>query len=453
MTTPILAVILAAGEGTRMTSAVPKVLHHVAGRPMLDHVLASAAGGGAEFTAVVIGAGAEAVRAHLAKAAPAAAVHVQVERLGTAHAVLAARPSLEARRESHVIVLYGDTPLVRPETLAAATARLEAGADLVVLGFVAADPSGYGRLVMEGDALARIVEEKDANASERAVRLCNGGIMAFRAGLLPELLDAVGNDNAKGEYYMTDAVAIARARGLSAAVLTVGEDEVMGINDRVQLAEAEAVWQARARRAAMLAGATLVAPATVTLCHDTRLGRDVVVEPNVVFGPGVTVEDGAVIRAFSHLEGARVAGGATVGPFARLRPGADIGAGAHIGNFVEIKNADIAAGAKVNHLSYIGDASVGAKSNVGAGTITCNYDGVFKHRTTIGAGVFVGSHTTLVAPVTIGDGGYTAAGSVITEDVPADATAFARARQTVKEGHARRTREELLARRAAKPAG
>lgn len=447
--TDVLAVILAAGEGTRMRSSTPKVLHRVAGLPMLEHVAAAAAAGGAGRIAVVVGSGSDAVRAHLAAAVPEATVHEQAERLGTAHAVLAARPALDAAA-GPVIVLFGDTPLIRPETIRAAGDRLAEGPDIVVFGFEAADPAGYGRLILDGQGLARIVEDREATEAERAVTLCNGGIMAFRGGLLPDLVDAIGNDNAKGEYYLTDAVAIARSRGLRAEVLTVPETDVMGVNDRAQLAAAEAVWQGRARRAAMAGGATLVLPDTVAFSHDTRLGRDVVVEPNVVFAPGVVVEDGAVIRAFSHLEGARVAAGATVGPYARLRPGADIGDGAHIGNFCEVKNAVIGPGAKVNHLTYIGDADIGSKTNVGAGTITCNYDGVFKHRTVIGAGVFVGSNTTLVAPVTIGDGGYTAAGSVITKDVPADATAFGRARQSIKEGHARRTREGLAARKAAK---
>jgi bifunctional UDP-N-acetylglucosamine pyrophosphorylase/glucosamine-1-phosphate N-acetyltransferase len=302
---------------------------------------------------------------------------------------------------------------------------------------------------MDGDRVVAIVEERDADPDTRRIRLCNGGIMAFRGALLPDLLDAISNANAKGEFYLTDAVAIAAGRGLSTAVLSVAEEDVMGVNDRVQLAEAEAVFQARARRAAMLGGATLLAPDTVTFSYDTIVGRDVLIEPNVVFGPGVTLDDGAVVRSFCHLEAARVGPGAIVGPFARLRPGADIGPNAHVGNFCEIKNASLGDGTKVNHLSYIGDATVGAKTNVGAGTITCNYDGTFKHRTVIGSGVFVGSHTTFVAPVSVGDGGYTAAGSVVTVDVPADAVAFARSRQSNKEGHARRLREALAAKKAA----
>ncbi|MBH0238835.1 bifunctional UDP-N-acetylglucosamine diphosphorylase/glucosamine-1-phosphate N-acetyltransferase GlmU [Methylobrevis albus] len=446
-TAACLAVVLAAGEGTRMKSALPKVMHAVGGLPMVDHVIAAARAAGADRLAVVIGAGADTVRGHLARTAGDAAVFEQAERRGTAHAVLAARPALEAGA-AHVVILYGDTPLVRPATIAALRAALADGADVAVLGFEPADPTGYGRLVEDGGRLARIVEEKDAGPEEKAIRRCNAGLMAFRGEHLPALLDRIGNANAKGEFYLTDAIELAGAAGLTATVVLSGADEVAGVNDRVQLAAAEAVFQAERRQAAMLAGATLAAPKTVFFAHDTVLGRDVVVEPNVVFGPGVTVEDGAVIRAFSHLEGARVGAGATIGPYARLRPGADLAAGAHIGNFVEIKNADIGAGAKVNHLTYIGDASIGAGSNIGAGTITCNYDGVFKSRTVIGAGVFVGSNTTLVAPVSVGDGGYTAAGSVITRDVPADAMAFGRARQVVKEGHAAKVRAALKAKKA-----
>lgn len=449
MTAPAcLAVILAAGEGTRMASSLPKVLHPVGGRPMLDGVIAAARAGGADALSVVVGAGADAVRAHLARSAPEASVHLQAERLGTAHAVLAARPRL-AEGAGEVLVLFGDTPLLSRAEIAALRTALAAGADVVVAGFTAADPTGYGRLVTRDGRLVAIVEEKDADAETRAIRLCNGGVMAFRGALLPELLEAIGNANAKGEYYLTDAVAIAVARGLVTAVCEAPEAAFMGVNDRAQLARAEAEFQARARLAAMAAGASLTAPETVFFSHDTRLGRDVTVEPNVVFAPGVTVADRAVIRAFSHLEGASVGTGAIIGPYARLRPGAAIGADAHIGNFVEVKNADVDTGAKINHLTYVGDASVGARSNIGAGTITCNYDGTFKHRTVIGAGVFIGSATTLVAPVRVGDGGYTAAGSVVTEDVPADAMAFGRARQVTKEGRGKAVREALAARKAA----
>jgi bifunctional UDP-N-acetylglucosamine pyrophosphorylase/glucosamine-1-phosphate N-acetyltransferase len=443
VSTACIGIVLAAGEGTRMKSATPKVMHPVGGRPMLDAVLASARAAGIDRLAVVIGAGADRLRAHLAKTHPDARVVEQAERLGTGHAVLAAAPVVEPGDE--VVVLYGDTPLVEPATIGRMRAALEGGADVAVLGFRTPAPTGYGRLLLDGDRLVAIVEEKDADAATRAIDLCNSGIMAFRAGLVPELLAAIGNANAKGEYYLTDAVAVAAARGRRAVVVEGEADEFVGVNDREQLAAAEAIFQRRARRAAMLAGVTMTAPETVYLAHDTRLGRDVAIGPNVVFGPGVTVGPSVTIHAFCHIEAATIDGGAIIGPFARLRPGASVGPEAHVGNFVEIKNADIAAGAKVNHLTYIGDASIGARSNIGAGTITCNYDGVSKHRTEIGAAVFVGSHTTLVAPVKVGDGAFTAAGSVITRDVPDDAMAFGRSRQENKDGMARAKREALLA--------
>jgi bifunctional UDP-N-acetylglucosamine pyrophosphorylase/glucosamine-1-phosphate N-acetyltransferase len=448
-----LAVILAAGEGTRMKSDLPKVLHAVGGRPLIDAVLESARAGGASRLAVVIGAGADKVRAHLGKTAPDAQVFEQRERLGTAHATLAAREALVDHR-GPVLVLFGDTPLVRPSTISALTARLSAGADIALLGFKTDTPTGYGRLIVRDGRLTAIVEEKDADAATKEIRLCNSGIMAFKPGLLPELLEAIGNANAKGEYYLTDAIAVATARGLRAeAVIGDDESEFVGINDRAQLAAAEAIFQQRMRAEAMAAGVTLAAPETVFFSFDTNLDRDVVVEPNVVFAPGVSVASGATIRAFSHLEGAKVAGGAIVGPYARLRPGADLAENVHVGNFVEIKNARVDRGAKVNHLTYIGDASIGARTNVGAGTITCNYDGFFKHKTVIGADVFVGSNTVMVAPVTVGDNALTAAGSVITSDVPGDAMAFGRARQEVKEGMGAAKKAMLAAKKAAAKAG
>ncbi|PKR87181.1 bifunctional N-acetylglucosamine-1-phosphate uridyltransferase/glucosamine-1-phosphate acetyltransferase [Pleomorphomonas diazotrophica] len=448
-----LAVVLAAGEGTRMKSDLPKVLHAVGGRPLIDAVLESARAGGASRVAVVIGAGADRVRAHLGKVAPDAQVFEQRERLGTAHAALAAREAL-ATHHGPVLVLFGDTPLVRPATIASLVDRLSAGADIALLGFTTDAPTGYGRLIIQEGRLLAIVEEKDADTATKSIRLCNSGIMAFRPGLLPDLLDAIGNENAKGEYYLTDAVAVGTARGLRAeAVIGKDEDEFVGINDRAQLAAAEAIFQQRMRAEAMAAGVTLVAPETVFFSFDTKLGRDVVVEPNVVFAPGVTVASGATIRAFSHIEGARVGGGAIVGPYSRLRPGADLAENVHVGNFVEIKNARVDQGAKVNHLTYIGDASIGARTNVGAGTITCNYDGFFKHKTVIGADVFVGSNTVMVAPVTVGDNALTAAGSVITADVPGDAMAFGRARQEVKEGMGAAKKAALAARKAASKSG
>jgi len=431
-----LAVVLAAGEGTRMRSAKAKVLHEVAGRAMVAHVVAAVQAAGADAVALVVGPGREDVAAAARSFAPAAEVFVQTERLGTAHAVLAARAALE-RGYDDVIVAFADTPLILPETFASLRAAIAEGAAVAALGFEAADPQGYGRLLIGPDgSLAAIREHKDATEAERATRLCNAGLMALSGARALELLDAVGNQNAQKEYYLTDVVAGARAKGLKAVHRTAPESEVQGVNDRVQLAAAEAVAQRRLREAAMRAGATLVAPDTVHFSADTKLGRDVVVEPNVVFGPGVEISDGVTIRAFSHLEGAKVETGATIGPFARLRPGAKLEADAHIGNFVEIKASTIGRGAKVNHLAYIGDASVGAKSNVGAGVITCNYDGFGKYRTEIGEGVFVGTNSSLVAPVKIGAGAYIGSGSVITDDVEADALALGRGRQVQKAGWA-----------------
>lgn len=424
--------ILAAGEGTRMKSSLPKVLHQIGGLAMVGHVASavSRAFPGAR-TGIVVGPGMDDV----ARAAGSAEAFVQAERLGTAHAVLQARPLLEAA-DGPVLVLYGDTPLIRPETLAALAEAVSGETAVAVLGFRAAEPTGYGRLLMRDGRLTAIREERDASEAERAIDLCNSGVMAFGAGIVPRLLDRIGNDNAKGEFYLTDAVGLAVADGLGTAVIECSEREVLGVNTRGQLAEAEGEYQSRARQAAMEEGATLVAPETVFFAHDTRLGRDVLIEPNVVFGPGVTVEDGATVRAFSHLEGARVAGGAVVGPYARLRPGADIGEKARVGNFVEVKAATVERGAKINHLSYVGDSRVGEGANVGAGTITCNYDGFRKHRTDIGAGAFIGSNSALVAPVRIGDGAYVGSGSVITRDVGAKSLAIGRGRQVEKAGWA-----------------
>src|ERR1700735_1002225 len=425
-----LTIVLAAGEGVRMRSARPKVLHELAGRSMLAHTLSSVFKGATGDVAVVVGPDAEGVAAEALKAAPEAKIAIQHQRRGTADAVLAARDPIE-RGYDEILVLYADTPLVEASTLAAMRAELASGVDVVALGFEAADPAGYGRLIERDGRLIAIREEKDASAEERASRLCNAGPIAFSRAEALSLLSAVKPDNAQNEYYLTDFVEIANARGLLSRVLIAREKEVLGVNDRAQLAAAEAALQDRLRRRAMAAGATLTAPETVFLSFDARIGRDVLIEPHVVIGPGCNIEDGAVIRAFSHLEGARVAGGAIVGPFARLRPGADIAVNARIGNFVEIKQSTIEAGAKVNHLAYIGDARVGSKANIGAGTITCNYDGFNKHRTDIGAGAFIGSNSALVAPVTIGKGAYIGSGSVITKSVEADALAVARGRQAV----------------------
>ncbi len=432
-----LAIVLAAGGGTRMHSARAKVLNAIAGRSMLGHVLEAVRKAGGNGVAVVVGPEGAAVAAEAERALPNVEIFVQAERLGTAHAVLAATPVI-ARGPDDLLVIFGDTPLVRPQTLARMRAALADGAALVVLGFRPKDATGYGRLVLEGGTLVAIREELDASPAERAIALCNGGLMAFAGTTALAILERIGNANRKGEYYLTDAVAVARDMGLAAVVIETEEDEVRGINTKAQLAEAEAALQRRLRQAAMEAGATLVAPETVFLSADTKLGRDVVVEPFVVFGPGVTVEDDAVIRSFSHLDRAHVGRGAQVGPYARLRPGTRLHDDVHIGNFVEVKEAVIEAGAKANHLSYIGDATVGAGANVGAGTITCNYDGVAKHRTDLATSAFIGSNSALVAPVKIGDGAYIGSGSVITADVPADALAVARARQSVKEGWARR---------------
>ncbi len=434
-----LAIVLAAGEGTRMRSALPKVLHAVAGRTLLAHVLHALGRAGQSRTAVVVGPDREDVAREATAALPGVVTFVQTERKGTAHAVLAARAALTVPSDD-VLVIFGDTPLIRPETLSKLRAALAGGAAVAVLGFRPADPTGYGRLVTEGAALTGIVEHADAGEAERAIALCNGGLMALSGGHALSILERIGSSNRKGEYYLTDAVAVARGLGLSAVAIEVPEDEVSGINTKAQLAEAEAVMQQRLRAAAMEAGVTLVAPDTVHLSADTKLGRDVTVEPFVVFGPGVTVEDGATVRSFSHLQGAHVGKGATVGPYARLRPGARLEENVHIGNFVEVKEATIEAGAKANHLTYIGDARVGAGANVGAGTITCNYDGVAKHRTDIGKGAFIGSNSSLVAPVRIGDGAYVGSGSVITTDVPADALAVGRGRQSIKEGWVARLR-------------
>ena len=434
-----LAIVLAAGEGTRMRSALPKVLHAIAGRSLLAHVLRAVAETKVTAAAVVVGPNQEAVAAEAERVLPGAQCFVQHERRGTAHAVLAARPALE-RKADDILIVYGDTPLIRAATLNKLRAPLAAGAAVVVLGFRPADPSGYGRLVVDGDKLIAIREEADASEAEKAIGLCNGGIMALAGTHALSILDRIGDNNRKREFYLTDAVEIARSMKLDAAVVEAEEDDVRGINTKAQLAEAEAVLQQRLRQAALEAGVTMVAPDTVFLSADTTFGKDVVIEPYVVFGDKVTIEDGAVIHAFSHLAGAHVGKKCSVGPFARLRPGTRLGEGARIGNFVEIKEAVIAAGAKANHLSYIGDASVGANANIGAGTITCNYDGTAKHHTTIGQDAFIGSNTALVAPVEIGDGAYVGSGSVITGNVPADALALARARQVVKEKWATRLR-------------
>ncbi len=450
--TSALAIILAAGKGTRMKSERPKVLHRLAGATLLAHVLTTAKAAGLDRTAIVVGPGMEEVGAAARALDPKLEVFVQAAQLGTADAVKAARRAFEDFH-GQVLILYGDTPLLRPETLNQVRAEFDAGADLVVIGFDAESPTGYGRLLLdERGRLAGIREEKDANAEERALTLCNSGIMAFRSSkTLLGLLGRIGNDNAKGEFYLTDAVALARGDRLEARMVKSSAEEVLGVNSRAELAEAEVLMQRRLRAAVMTNGATLVAPETVFLSHDTRIGKDVVIEPHVVIGERVVIEDGATIKSFCYMQDARIGQGATVGPFARLRPGAALAKDAHVGNFVEIKQSEIGEGAKVNHLTYIGDTSVGARANIGAGTITCNYDGFDKHRTEIGAGAFIGSNTSLVAPVKIGEGAYIGSGSVISKDVAPDALALSRSPQEEREGWAAKMRERR--KRKPKPSG
>jgi bifunctional UDP-N-acetylglucosamine pyrophosphorylase/glucosamine-1-phosphate N-acetyltransferase len=435
--TPLAIVVLAAGKGTRMRSDLPKAMHPLAGRPMIAHLLDTAAELSPEKVIVVVGPDMDVV----ADAVAPNPTCVQDDRNGTGGAVKAAREALEGFTGT-VLVLYGDTPLVTADTMCRAVGACADGAAVSVLGFRPSHFHQYGRLITDGDgALTAIVEARDATPDQLDVNLCNSGVMAFDGRHLFGLLDKIGTDNSKGEYYLTDMVALARADGHSAAVVEGEEDELLGVNTRFDLAMAEAVVQDALRARAMDGGATLVDPGTVWFHHDTQLGRDVVVQPNVVFGQGVRVADNVSIRAFSHLEGADVGSGAVIGPYARLRPGAKIGAGARVGNFVEIKNADLGAGAKANHLSYVGDAHVGAGANIGAGTITCNYDGFGKYETTIGAGAFIGSNSALVAPITVGDGAIVAAGSTISGDVEADALSIERAEQVTKTGWAARFRK------------
>lgn len=434
-----LAVVLAAGEGTRMRSSLPKVLHPIGNEPLLAHVLRAVAEAGASDCVVVVGPDHDAVAKEAARAFPKAGIARQMQRLGTAHAVLAARTALD-RGFDDILVVFADTPLVRPETLRRLRRAIAGGATVAVAGFTPADPTGYGRLIIDKERLIAIREHNDASDAERAIRMCNGGLMALDGRQALMLLDRIGNANAKKEFYLTDAVALANDAGQRAVAVEVEEDDVRGVNTKAQLAETEAVLQQRLRQAALDAGVTMTAPETVFLSADTKLASDVTIEPYVFFGPGVTVETGALIHSFSHLTGAHIGEGAEVGPFARLRPGARMGKGSKLGNFVEMKAAVLGDGAKANHLSYIGDGQVGERANIGAGTIFCNYDGASKHRTEIGKGAFIGSNSSLVAPVTIGDGAYIGSGSVITDDVPPDSLALGRVRQVVKEGWASRLR-------------
>ncbi len=448
---PVSLIILAAGQGTRMNSDLPKVLHKVGAAPLLHHAMQAGRTLEPEVTVVVTGHGAEAVAKSARTYDEDAQTVVQAEQKGTAHAVLQAAPLLQGVA-GDALVLYGDTPFIRPETLAAMLAARRQHA-VVVLGFHAADPGRYGRLIAKGEVLERIAEWKDATEAERAITLCNSGVVCADAATLMRLCAAVGNDNASGEYYLPDIVALARAEGMSAGVILCDEAETLGVNTRAQLAEAEAAFQARARAEALENGVTLTAPETVFFALDTVIGRDAVIGPNVIFGPGVTIESEAEVKGFCHLEGCHISRGAQVGPFARLRPGAELAEDVHVGNFVEIKNTILDEGVKVGHLTYLGDAHVGEHTNIGAGTVTCNYDGVMKHRTVIGKRAFIGSDTMLVAPVMVGDGALTGSGSVITEDVPPEAVAIGRARQVNKPGLATKLFEKLKSIKAGQAKG
>ena len=445
MTRARAAIILAAGQGTRMKSPLPKVLHPVGQRAMLDHAIDAAEGLGCERIVVVVGDHSPQVRAHVEKRLGAQAVAVQDPPLGTGHAVRAAEQAL-AGFDGDVVVTYGDVPLLK----AADIAPVFGGEGVTVIGFEARDPGAYGRLVIEGDALVAITEAKEASPQVLALTACNSGVMAAPAAVLFQLLAQVTNDNAKGEYYLTDVVELARKAGHPTRAVFADEDAVMGVNAQAELAQAEALFQKVQRETFLAAGVTMSAPDTVHFAWDTQVGGGTVIEPFVVFGPGAVIEGGARIRSFSHVEGARVASGAEVGPYARLRPGADLAEGVKVGNFVEVKNVTMEKGAKANHLAYLGDGAVGAGANIGAGTIFCNYDGFNKARTEVGAGAFVGSNSSLVAPVVIGAGALVASGSVVTEDAPADALVFGRARQTNKPGAAVAFREQAKARKDAK---
>jgi bifunctional UDP-N-acetylglucosamine pyrophosphorylase / glucosamine-1-phosphate N-acetyltransferase len=445
----LAVVVLAAGMGTRMKSSIPKVLHKAAGRSLVAHVLHAAKEIAASQVVVVHGPGHDAIKTESSRILPDCQFAEQAERKGTGHAVMMAEAAIKTFAGT-ILVLYGDVPLIQPETLRTLLARLDAKHPMAVLGFNAANPSGYGRLLGQGGTITAIREHKDATETERAITLCNSGIIAIDAKLLWPILKQLTPANTQGEFYLTDVVELMAKAGHACALATCEEAEVAGVNDRLQLSGIEAEFQRRLRRNAMLQGATLLAPETVYFSADTKIGKDVIIEPNVFFGTGVIIGDNVEILASSHIEGATVANGARIGPFARLRPGAEIGENAHVGNYVEIKKAKLGKGAKVNHLTYIGDAIVGAGSNIGAGTITCNYDGYEKHLTDIGENVFVGSNTALVAPLKIGAGANIAAGSVITSDVPADALAMTRSPATIKEGWAKRYRSMKAALKARK---
>lgn len=434
------AIILAAGKGTRMKSSLPKVMHPVGGRPMVDWSIALAKASGCEKIVVVLSPEQTDLAAYITAQLGDGVIAIQDPPSGTGHAVAAAKPLLDGQ-DGHVIVLYGDTPLIPQSAIDGVFAALDSGVQLGVLGFEAADAGAYGRLILGADGgLDAIVEAKEATAEQLAVTLCNSGVMGAPLAYMMEAVTRIDNTNAKEEYYLTDLVEIARADGHKCAVVLCAEDDVLGVNSKVELAQAEGIFQDQMRHQAMVDGLTLTAPETVFFSHDTQWASDVVIEPHVVFGVGVRLAQGAQIRAFSHLEGANVGEKAIIGPYARLRPGANIGEAARVGNFVEVKNTNMGAGAKANHLAYLGDGDVGPKANIGAGTIFCNYDGFNKYKTTVGEGAFVGSNSALVAPVTIGAGAMVGSGSVITKNVPDDALALERTTQTQKEGWAARFR-------------
>ena len=447
--TDLLSIILAAGEGTRMKSSMPKVLHPVGGLPIIGHVARAAREAGSSRVALVTGPKHDAIRVAITRMEPDVVHFEQAVAKGTAHAASMAR-DLFKDATGYVAVVYGDHPLLRGENFRVVLDRLDAGLDVAVLGFEPADPTGYGRFITDGETLLAIREHKDATEQERQIGLCNACILAFRAAVFRDLIDKVETNNAQGEYYLTDLVGLANAAGKKVGFGLAPENDVMGVNDRSQLARAESLFQDVQREAFMKAGVTLKDPKSVWFSYDTEIGRDVTIHPNVVFGAGVKIADNVEIRAFCDIEDAVIGEGSSIGPFARIRGGAELAEDVHLGNFVEVKKSRIGAGTKAGHLSYLGDAKIGARTNIGAGTITCNYDGVNKDETVIGDNVFIGSNASLVAPLTIGDGAYTASGSVITEDVPADAVAFGRARQENKPGYAPKLREKALAKKAAK---
>ncbi|ODT78561.1 MAG: UDP-N-acetylglucosamine diphosphorylase/glucosamine-1-phosphate N-acetyltransferase [Pelagibacterium sp. SCN 64-44] len=447
--TELLSIILAAGEGTRMRSGIPKVLHPVGGMPIIGHVARAAREAGSSTIALVTGPRHGAIRETVSALDPDVVHFEQAQAKGTAHAASMARELYE-NATGYIAVVYGDHPLLRGMNFRAVLDRLDAGLDVAILGFEPRDPTGYGRFITDGETLLAIREHKDATEEERRIRLCNACILAFRAEVFRDLIDKVETNNAQSEYYLTDLVGLANSAGKKVGYGLAPENDVMGVNDRSQLARAEKLFQDVRRDDFMKAGVTLRDPESVWFSWDTEIGKDVTIFPNVVFGPGVRIADNVEIRAFCDIEDAVIGAGASIGPFARIRGGAELGPDVHLGNFVEVKKSRIGAGTKAGHLSYLGDAEIGSKTNIGAGTITCNYDGVNKDKTVIGDNVFIGSNASLVAPVTIGDGAYTASGSVITQDVPADALALGRARQENKPGYAPRLKERALAKKAAK---